>query len=323
MKEILRVILVLLVLTLSGAIGFSVIEGWSLFDGLYMAVITLTTVGYTEVHPLSDSGRLFAMIFLIVGLGVFMFGAVTLGEFVVRAQLGDWLGQKKMMSILNKMQDHFIVCGLGRLGRSLCEELEERSLPFIAIDSSEEIAEACKERNWPFLVGDATEDDVLRAAGIERARGIACTLPSDAENMFVVLSARLLRKDLLILSRATTEKDAIKLRRAGANRVISLYATGAAKMAQLLATPHVEDFFEVVTARGKAFELAELKVSDDAPYVDQPLSASGLRDRGVMVVGIRRRNGELSMPPKPSDVIRKGDLLFVLGKGEVVQELLN
>ncbi|MCA8942651.1 MAG: potassium channel protein [Planctomycetes bacterium] len=323
MSEIRRVVLVLFVLTMSGATGFSLIEGWNFFDGLYMAVITLTTVGYNEVHPLSEGGRWFAMVFLVIGLGVFMYSAVALGEFVVRAQIGDWLGQKKMMAILNEMRGHFIVCGLGRLGRSLCEELEERGLPFMAIDSSEEIAEACKERNWPFLVGDATEDDVLRAAGIDRARGIACTLPSDAENLFVVLSARLLRKDLLILSRATTAKDAEKLRRAGANKVISLYATGAAKMAQLLATPHVEDFFEVVSARGKDFELAELKVDAGAPYVDQPLSTSGLRERGVMVVGIRRDSGELSMPPKPSDVIRKGDLLIVLGKGDVVQGLLG
>lgn len=323
MREIRRVVLVLLILTLAGALGFSLIEDWGFFDGLYMSVITLTTVGYNEVHPLSEAGRAFAMVYLIVGLGVYMYGAVALGEFVVRAQLGDWLGQKKMMATLGKMQDHFIVCGLGRLGRSLCEELEERRLPFMVIDSSEEIAESCKERSWAYLVGDATEDEVLRAAGIDRARGIACTLPSDAENLFVVLSARLLRKDLLILSRATTEKDAEKLRRAGANKVISLYITGAAKMAQLLATPHVEDFFEVVTSRGKAFELAELRVAADAPYVGEPLSSSGLRERGVMVVGIRRASGELSMPPDPADVIRGGDLLIVLGNSEVVQGLLN
>ncbi len=323
MPEIRRVVLVLLVLTLLGAAGFALIEGWDLFDGLYMAVITLTTVGYNEVHPLSDTGRWFAMVYLVVGLGVFMYSAIVLGEFVVRAQLGDWLGQKRMIAILNKMQDHFIVCGLGRLGRSLCGELEDRRLPFLVIDSSEDIAEVCKEKGWPFLIADATEDGVLQSAGIDRARGIACALPSDAENLFVVLSARLLHKDLLIVTRATTDKDVEKLRRAGANKVISLYGTGAAKMAQLLATPHVEDFFEVVTAKGKVFELAEIKVAADAPYVDRPLSESALRERGIMVVGIRRTNGELSMPPAPHDIIRKGDLLIVLGKGEVVQQLLD
>jgi voltage-gated potassium channel len=323
MREFRRILLALVVITVVGMVGFSWIEGWSLADGLYMAVITLTTVGFSEVHQLDPAGRVFTMVFLVVGLGVFMFGAVSLGEFVVRAQLSDWLGKKKMRAVIGHMQDHFIVCGLGRFGRRLCEELQGRGLPFVVIESDPEIAEAAKEKGWSFVVGDATADEMLQEAGIERARGVACTLPSDAENLFVVLSARLLRKDLLILSRATTDKDAEKLKRAGANKVISLYTTGAVKMAQLMATPNLEDFFEVVTARGKAFDLAEVKVAEGAEWAGKTLAKSGLREQGVMVVGIRRRGGDLLMPPGPNDEIQVGDCLIALGKVDAIQRLLK
>jgi len=310
-------------LTAIGTLGFSWIEGWSLADGLYMAIITLTTVGFSEVHQLSASGRVFTMVFLVVGLGVFMFGAVSLGEFVVRAQLSDWLGQRKMRAVIGHMQDHFIICGMGRFGRRLGEELQQRRLPFVVIESAPEVAETCKEKGWSFVIGDATADEVLHEAGIERARGVACTLPSDAENLFVVLSARLLRKDLLIVSRATTDKDAEKLKRAGANKVISLYATGAVKMAQLMATPNVEDFFEVVTGKGKSFDLAEVKVAEGVAWAGRTLAKSGLREQGVMVVGIRRANGDLLMPPGPNDELRVGDCLIALGKIEAISALLH
>lgn len=323
MSSLIRVVLALLALTAVGTIGFSLIEGWGFFDSVYMTVITMTTVGYNEVHPLSPAGRAFAMVFLVVGLGVFMFAAVTLGEFIVRAELGEWLGRNKMTSTLGTIKDHFIVCGLGRFGRSLAEQLEALRLPFVVVDSEPEVAAMCKARNWPYVLGDATEDAVLTTAGIARARGVACTLPSDAENLYVVMSARLLRKDLQILSRATTEKEGEKLRRAGANRVISLYATGAHKMAQLMANPSVQDFFEVVTAKGKSFDLAEIQVVPGAPYADVTLARSGLRERGVMVLAIRRHDGELSMPPGPAEEIRAGDSLTVVGKVEAIQALLR
>jgi voltage-gated potassium channel len=323
MHKLLRVALVVTALILAGTLGFAWIEGWGLFDALYMSVITLTTVGFEEVHPLSSGGRVFVMLFLVVGLGVFMYGVVALGEWIVQAQLGSWLGKNKMLSTILKMKDHFIVCGFGRFGRSVCEELSGRGLPFVVLELDGDNVELCRDKGWPYLIGDATEDKALYEAGIERARGIACTLPSDAANLYVVMSARLLQKDLQILSRATTEKDANKLRRAGADRVISIYAAGAAKMVQLMANPRVEDFFEVITAKGKSMELAEVEVEQGAPYADGTLAKSGFRERGVMVVGIRRPSGELLIPPSPHDVIHAGDCLIVLGKVESIQDLLH
>lgn len=323
MRQFLRILIVLGSLTLLGMLGFHFCEGWSLFDSLYMAVITLTTVGFGEVHPLSTAGRAFTICYLIVGLGVFTHSAVAMGEVMVKAQLSSWFGRGKVVSVVKKMQNHFIVCGFGRFGRSLCENLAGRHLPFVVVDVDPGMAVICKEKGWPCLVGDATDDAVLSDAGIPRARAIACTLPSDAANLYVVMSARLLRKDLQILSRATTEKDGEKLKRAGADRVISLYATGAAKMAQLMANPRVEDFFEVVTAPGKSLDLAEVQVAQGAPYVGRTLGQSGLRERGVMVVGIRRASGDLLVPPGPGDQILAGDSLIALGKVDSIQVLLR
>ncbi|MCB9885374.1 MAG: potassium channel protein [Planctomycetes bacterium] len=323
MSQFLRIAIALVALTGCGTAGFMLIEGWGLLDSLYMAVITLTTVGYGETHPLSQGGRLFTIFYLVAGLGVFMHSVVSLGEVVVKAQLGQWLGRSKMVATLKKMQDHFIVCGFGRFGRSLCEQLASRGMPFVIVESDPDVAIVCGEKNWPLVIGDATDDATLAAARIDRARGIACTLPSDAANLYVVMSARLLHKDLQILSRATTDKDAEKLRRAGADRVISMYATGAAKMAQLMANPQVEDFFAVVTAPGKSMDLAEVAVDERAPYVGLSLARSGLRERGVMVVGIRRNNGDLLVPPSPNDKIGAGDVLIALGRVEAIQSLLK
>ncbi|MEZ5965439.1 MAG: potassium channel protein [Planctomycetota bacterium] len=323
LREILRVAVVLGSLTLVGTLGFVLIEGWGFFDALYMAVITLTTVGFSEIHTLSTGGRIFTIGYLVVGIGVFMHSAVMLGEVMLKAQLGQLFGRGKIVATLRKMQNHFIICGFGRFGRSLCEQLASRRMPFVVVEQDPQVAAVCTEKGWPHVVGDATDDSTLTQAGVERARGIACTLPSDAANLYVVMSARLLRKDLQILTRATTDKDAEKLRRAGANRTISIYTTAATKMAQLLANPRVEDFFEVVTAPGKTLDLAEVVVSKDAAYVGRSLAQSGLRERGVMVVGIRRTNGDLLVPPSPTDEIRQGDSLIALGKVDAIQELLH
>lgn len=322
MPQIRRVVIALLVLTLVGTLGFAGIEGWSLFDGLYMSVITLTTVGYGEVHPLSTGGRVFAMAYLLIGLGVFMFGIVMLGERIVRAELGNWLGKRKMQALIESMRDHFIVCGCGRFGRRLCEELAARGMRFVVVENGVEGLDTCRAMGWVFVEGDATEDSVLVEAGIDRATGIACTLPGDAANLYVVMTARLARKDLRILSRATTDRDAEKLRRAGADKVISVYTAGAVKMAQLLANPHVENFFEVISGKGKSIDLAEVEVVASAPYAGKSLQTSGLRERGIIVVGLRR-GADLQVPPEPSNVLATGDFLLVVGKMQTIQDLLR
>lgn len=323
MGPLVRTVALLATLPILGALGFHFIEGWNLLDSVYMAVTTITTVGFQEVHPLSAAGRVFVIVYLIAGLGAFLFAVVQVGEIIVRAELRDWLGRRRMGIELKSMKDHFIVCGCGRMGRTVCRQLAARKLPFVAIDRDEAALADGQREGWPWLVGDATDDRTLQAAGIDRARGLAAVLSTDADNLYVVLSARLLSRDLRILSRASDEKSVAKMEKAGANRVISLYATGAAKMAQLLTNPNVEDFMEVVTGEGSEVDLAEIHVTRQASYVGRTLAQTDFGPRGVIVVGIRRPSGELLLPPPSTAVIQPDDCLIVLGKAAAIAELIE
>ena len=323
MSAVVRPLALLAALPVIGALGFHFIERWNLLDSVYMAVTTITTVGFQEVHPLSSAGRVFVIVYLIFGLGVFLFAVVQVGEIVVRAELRDWLGRRRMDVELKSMRDHFIICGFGRMGRTVCRHLADRKLPFVAIDRDEPALAACQQEGWPCLLGDATDDRILQLAGVERARGLAAVLSTDADNLYVVLSARLLSRNLQIISRASDETSVPKMEKAGANRIISLYATGAAKLAQLLANPNVEDFVEVVTGEGRQVDLAEIHVTLKASYAGRTLAQTDFGQRGVIVVGIRRSSGELLLPPASSTVIQPDDCLIVMGKAAAITELIE
>ena len=316
------IIVVLLILTASGTAWFWLVEGWPLLDAMYMTVITLSTVGYSEVHPLSDRGRIFVMVFLVFGLGVFLFAIVQLGEIIVQAELGKWLRRRGMSSALKSVHDHFIVCGFGRMGGTICRHLADRQLPFVVVDEDELALVECQQQGWKYVLDDATTDRTLIEAGIERARGLAAVLDSDADNLYVVMSARLISPTLQIIARATDENSAHKMERAGANRVVSLFATGGATMAQLLINPHVEDFFEIFSSAGTALDLAEIRVTEDSPYANLALAETDFRDRGVIIVAIRRSDGEILLPPPATAVIKPGDELITLGTVAAVSQFL-
>lgn len=317
----LKLAALLTALTVIGTVGFHLIEGWSLFDSLYMAIITLTTVGYGEVHPLSGPGRVFVMFYLVVSLGFFLYGIVQVAELMLRAQLLDWFGRRKMDSQIKSMKDHFIICGYGRMGQSVCLQLAQRGIPFLAIDRNREALAECKAKSWHWLAGDATDDDTLIEAGITRARGIASVLESDADNLFVVMSARMLNPKLQIISRASEEKQIPKLQRAGANRVVSMFTAAGAKMAQLLINPQVDDFFEVISERGDDLSLAEVHVPPESPLIGKALRETDFRARGIMVVGIRRNDGRILMPPESAELIQTNDHLIMLARSGVMEAL--
>ncbi len=322
MRRLVWTVAVLLILNLVGTGWFWLVEGWSLLDASYMTVITLSTVGFEEVRPLSAGGRLFVMAFLICGLGVFLFAVVHLGEMVVRAELGNWLRRRGMSSALKSVTDHFVVCGFGRMGRTICRHLVDRQLPFVVIDNDENALSDCEQNGWLCVRDDATDDRTLLDAGIERARGLAVVLDTDADNLYVVLSARLIAPDLQIIARAVDESSAAKMEKAGANRVVSLYATGAATMAHLLINPRVEDFFEIVSASGAPLDLAEIRVSAASPYANQTLEEADFRQRGVIIVAIRRPDGEILLPPPGTAMIRPDDKLIALGQVSAVSQFL-
>jgi len=329
--RILKILLILLGLVIFGATGFVLTgdpalppgESWSFLDALFMAVITLTTVGYGEVHRLSTGGRIFAMVYLFIGFGAFSYGLIQLAEIMLQAQFSQWLGRRRMHSTLQHMKNHFIVCGFGRMGQTVCQQLTTKKLPFIAIDRLESAAKECQELGWPCIVGDATDDRLLVEAGMERAQGLAAVLPSEADNLYVVLSARLLSKKIQIIARSADEKSRTKLVRAGANHVVNIYSAGAMKMAQLLANPNVEEFLEVITSRGNELGITEVQVHPDAPYAGKALADTNFRKLGVIIVGIRRASGDLVLPPASTDVVQAGDCLIAMGRAETIEELVK
>lgn len=322
MRRLAWIVAVLVILTAIGTGWFWLVEGWTLLDSAYMTVITLSTVGYDAVRPLSDRSRVFVIVYLVGGLGVFLFAVVQLGEMVVRAELRTWLRRRGMNSTLKSMKDHFIVCGFGRMGHTICRHLADRRLPFVVVDNNENTLMDCEKQGWPCVRDDATSDRTLVDAGIERARGLAVVLDSDADNLYVVLSARLIAPELQIIARATDENSAHKMEKAGANRVVSLFTTGAATMAQLLINPHVEDFFEFVSGNGATLDLAEIRVAANSTCANRVLSETDFRKRGVIIVAIRRPDGEILLPPKASTKIQPNDVLIALGKVSAVSELL-
>jgi voltage-gated potassium channel len=323
MRRLAWIVAVLVILTLVGVGWFWLVEGWSLLDSAFMTVITLSTVGYDEVRPLSVRGRIFVMVYLVFGLGVFLFAVVQLGEMVLRAELRTWLRRRGMNTTLKSVKGHFIICGFGRMGQTICQHLADRGLKFVVVDHNESKLAECEQHGWPCVRDDATSDRTLLEAGIERARGLAVVLDSDADNLYVVLSARMIAPELQIIARATDESSAHKMEKAGANRVVSLFNSGAATMAQLLINPQLEDFFEFVTGVGTALDLAEIRVTAESPCANHSLAETDFRNRGVIIVAIRRPDGEILLPPSGATKIRPDDVLIALGRVSAVSQFLT
>jgi voltage-gated potassium channel len=300
---------------LVGVLGFRLFsEEPTWIDCLYITVTTLTTVGYREAVGLNEAGRVFVVIYMMLGIGVVSYAAFQFGRFLFSTEMQQLLQRHGMDRAIAQLEDHYIVCGLGRMGYTIARHLHDRQKPFVVIDVDEErVRRKLQGEDWLYIVGDATDDQVLKRAGIDRARSLASVLPTDAANVYVVLSARLLSSTVEIISRAGDDMAAKKLKRAGASRVVSPYSTGAVKIARFMLSPNVEDFLEVADQRGQILELADVLVTPDSPYVGKKLMETDLRERGVIIVGIRRQNGERLVPPPGSAVIQAGDCLFAFG----------
>ena len=315
----------LLLLTVAGTVGLKlVVPDASWFDCFYMAIITLTTVGFAETVELGQTGRLFIVCYLIVGIGVFTYCASQIGGWIVNVQMGQLLERRRMERELARMKNHYIICGLGRMGEIIAWQLYQRGLPFVVVDIDESVLDAtCADNGWLYVQGDATDDGVLQNAGIERASALATVLPTDADNVYVTLSARMNSAKIQIIARASTEKAVLKLERAGANRVVSPFTTGAMKMARFMLNPAIEDFLEVADNHGNELELADVQIDESSPYVGQRLMETDLRERGVMIVGIRRASGERLMPPPGTASIQAGDSLFAFGSNQAISRLVS
>lgn len=319
LRQIALIVALLFALTLVGTLGLRLTTGAPLFDCLYLTVITLSTVGYSEVMPLGVAGRAFIMGFLVLGFGAFTFSAFTLGSLVMSTQVRQFWQWRRMQAEVDRLKGHFIICGAGGMGVFIAEHLHQRGQAFVFIDHDERrVAEVCTPRGWPAIVGDATDNRTLRSAGIERAQALAAALPTDPDNVYVVLSARMLAPDLQIVARAGDLRAVEKLQHAGAARVVSPFTSGAEKMARFMLSPSVEDFLEFADPGGQGLELADIHILPGSRYVGETLDGTGLRARGVLVVGLRRSGGESHLAPAGDHRIEVGDSLFLFGSVQAV-----
>jgi voltage-gated potassium channel len=309
-----------LAVVLGGTLGYLWLwraVGGTWLDALFMTVTTITTVGYGEVKPLDSEGRIFTMFIAIVGVGSLFYTFGVVMEYLVAVRLADPLGRRKMTKKIDRLEGHIIVAGLGRVGRQAAQELHEAGVPFLVVDPGEIALRLCEEHGYLALQGDATDDVVLERAGVRRARGLIATTANDATNMYIVLSARVLSPKLYIVSRAVDDASVSKLTRAGADRAISPYAIGGHRLAHLILSPTVVDFFETALRRGnEALNIEALAVAPESPAVGRTLEALDLRQAtGATVLAILRDDTCMANPAGDM-ALRAGDRLLALGTRE-------
>ena len=307
----------------AGSLGYAVIEGWSLWDGFYMTVTTITTVGFQEVHPLSRAGQVFTVGVIAAGVGTAFYTFTLLASLVVEGGLHQRLARRRRLRMLDLLHDHFIVCGYGRIGSVIVSEFRRQNVPYVVIERDPERVHEIIELGGLAVLADASSEDVLRRVNIDRARGLIAAVGTDAENVYAVLTARDLRPDLYIIGRAETEDAERKLLRAGANRVVAPYRIGARDLAQTALRPAVVDFFEVAMRSGN-LELAieQVTIADSSGLVGRSIMEANVRQRfGLIVVGIQRRSGGMEFNTPGEAVMHAGDQLVVLGRTEGLRRL--
>jgi voltage-gated potassium channel len=320
----LRLAVALLVLVLAGGTaGYMLIDGWSAWDAFYMTVITVTTVGYREVHPLSRAGEVFTTVLLIGGVGTAIYAFTLVAASVVESRLEPRSRERRRFRMIDRLTDHFILCGAGRIGTIIADEFRRQGTPFVVIDRDPEAVQEALARGDLAVEADASREDILTRLRIDRARGLIAALGSDAENVYTILTARGLRPDLLVIARADSDDAGRKLLRAGANRVISPYQIGAVQMAQTALRPAVVDFVELATS-SENLELAmeQVTIGGASSLANRSIVDANLRQRfGVIVVAIRRSDGRMEFNPPPDATMRSGDQLVVLGQPEQLKGL--
>ncbi|HJR05909.1 MAG TPA: potassium channel protein [Pyrinomonadaceae bacterium] len=306
-----------------GTLGFSLLEPLTLLDSLYLTVMTVATVGYGDVHPVSRAGRAFSIVFMLVSVATVGFLLSTAIQALVQSEIVAAYGQRRRSREINKLRNHFIICGAGRVGSRIIRELQRLEQPFIVIEREQQQVANLIDEDVLVLVRDATLEETLRDAGVEHARALAACLPDDADNVYVVLTARGLNNNLHIVARAVEEQAEPKLIRAGANRVIAPIIIGGQRMLQALTKPAVADFIESIAAEDLDLDFEEVVVSTSSPYVGHKLKFTNIRSElDVVIVAVRRAsNSEMIFNPSGDTYIEAGDMLIAIGRSESLAQL--
>jgi len=307
---------------LAGIIGYTQIENYSLIDAFYMTIITIATVGFTEVHPLSPTGRIFTSFFIIFNLGVFALFVSVITSYLFEGELKEIFTNYISEREVRKMKDHVIICGYGRNGIKAAKELQSHGIPFVVIERKAELFQDVvhQDQQIPYIEGNATQDEILKAAGIERARALITTFPSDADSVFVTLSARQLNPNLVIIARANETSSESKLLRAGANRLVRPDIIGGTYMANLVTRPEVVEFLDMISGTGE-MKLENFRYKDfKEKFKGKSIRELDVRNQtGATIMGFKQKNQPFSVNPDPNVPISEGDVIILLGTIEEVQ----
>jgi len=305
----------------TGTVGFTVIEHYPPFDAFYMTLITMTTVGYSEIHPLTQAGRIFNSFLIIFGVTTIFIAIGAMTQTIVEIEFGDLRQQRRMKRMIDQLKDHYIICGYGRVGHGAAAELHHAGVPFVVVDSGPDRTEAATMAGMLAVAADATRDETLLRVGIQRARGLVAALATDAENLFVLLSAKGLNPKLYVAVRAAEEGAEEKMRRAGADAVIAPYALTGHRLAQSLLRPHVVQFL-TTTDIGMDTALEQVEVSAKSQLAAKTIREMQLgRELGVIVMAIRKSDGRMLLNPPADTAISGGDCLIVMGRQESLRTL--
>jgi voltage-gated potassium channel len=316
-------ILALMVFTLIfGTVGFTLIDNYPPFDAFYMTLITVTTVGYQEIHPLSQAGRIFNSFLIMFGVSAMLFAVGAMTQTIIELELQDRFGKRRRKRAIMHMKDHYIVCGFGRVGRNAAFELQRAGAPFLVIDRSDQRVARAAQAGMLAMQADATRDESLREAGVERARGFIAALATDADNVFVILSAKSLNPRLTVVTRASEEDAEEKLRRAGADTVFSPYSIAGHRLAQALVRPHVVQLLDFATqAVGLDVSMEQMRIGPNPAVDSRKLGDLAAPDARLIVLAIGKSDGKMIFNPPAEMEVAAGDVLIVMGEQAALRNL--
>jgi len=322
-KRTIAVVILFPAIILFGTAGYHLIEDWAIGDSFYMAVITVTTVGFGELYTLTFEGRIFTILLILLGVGAFTFTFGILTDYIVAGELSGYLKERKMRRLIESLRNHYIICGFGEMGHQICEELERKKCSLVVVDNREDAINRARDLGYLAVLGDAGLENVLKECGIERAAGIVVATNVDSTNLLVVVTARLVRPDIPIVARANFTEVSEKLIRAGSDRVLVPQAIVGRRMALMLLHPEISDFLDVIT-HDESLELIleALSIPENSEFTGKTLAQSRIRERsGASVVGLKRPGKGILTSVKPDTVLRAGDKIFALGTRSQVEAL--
>jgi voltage-gated potassium channel len=318
-------ILLALLLIICGTLGYMAVEGWSLLDALYMTVITLATVGYGEVHEISDAGHVYTIILIIIGVSFFLYVAGAVIQFMVEGRVRILLGRRRLDRKISRLRNHYIVCGYGRIGKVICHRLLHENFDVVVIDKNPDLAQTLNGLGFIYVSGDATDEEILIKAGIQDAKALIAVLGTDTDNVFLVLTGRQLSSDLNIIARAGTEAAKAKLAAAGANTVEAPYETGAASMAQRIIRPAVTSFLDLAFAGQqlhKDIHMEEIPIAASSSLNGFNLQDSGIRQKyNLIIIAIKKADDRMMFNPSFEARLNIGDTVIAVGEPSSLNKL--